>query len=551
MLDTGRFLVADSPHPELTRGISGLKIARSGPVSAPERTLRILLYAAWGALVLLLVSRHVFWRDEVRALTIALAGDSVPAMLRILHGEGHPAIWYLLLRGAHAIVPVRQVLPAVSVIVAAAAMAVLVFRSPFRPAVVALILFGAFGMYEYAVVARNYGISMLVLFALAALYPRWRDRGIAIGLVLALLCNTNVPSALLAATFLLFWLIELVGEDGLRWSRKYGLFLLNAAVAAGGALLCFVTVYPTVHDAAVIQPGGGLTPAALWSAISTPAYSFWALVPPYIRATPATAAILGVFVFGSVVGLLRAPAAFLSALAALLGFELFFQLIYPGYYRHEALLLVYLVTLYWLVAQGRGGKWPESRRLGPWPGRLAGLGTVLFLLLLALQVATGAGLVAADLSGIPYSRSRDLADLLKREHLTDAILVADPDMILEALPYYTPNPIYLMRRQRFDRAVRFTKQVRRELSVDDYLRDARILQARTGRPVVILFRHRIDPRAPAFRIREVYIWTFSGAPDQVSRFQAATRRIARFAPTITDESYDVYVLDPAVRAPAG
>ena len=53
-----------------------------------------------------------------------------------------------------------------------------------------------------------------------------------------------------------------------------------------------------------------------------------------------------------------------------------------------------------------------------------------------------------------------------------------------------------------------------------------------------------------FRILEVHIWTFSGTPQQVRRFQAATRRLARFAPSITDESYDVYLLNPPKPAPA-
>jgi hypothetical protein len=100
-----------------------LKIARSGPLSARDRITHILLLAAWCAVVLLLAFRHAFWRDEVRAFNIALAGDGVPGMLRGLHGEGHPALWYLLLRGAHALVPVREVLPAVAFLVAAAAMA--------------------------------------------------------------------------------------------------------------------------------------------------------------------------------------------------------------------------------------------------------------------------------------------------------------------------------------------------------------------------------------------------------------------------------------------
>lgn len=528
-----------------------MEIFRSGPLSPRERMMRILLYAAWFVLVLVLIVRHAFWRDEVRALSIALAGDSVPAMLRVLHGEGHPALWYLLLRGAHMLVPVREVLPAVAFAIAAAAMALLVFRSPFRAGILFLILFSAYGMQEFAVIARNYGIAMLVLFALAALYPRWRDRGVVVGLVLALLCNTNVPSALLAATFLLFWLIELVGEEGLRWSRRYAWFAANAGVAAVGALLAFLTVYPTVHDAAVIQLQGGLTPGVAWRAVSNPLASFWAFMPPNARDTRLDAVILGIVMFGSLAGLVRAPAAFLSALVAFLGFELFFQLIYPGYYRHQALFLVYLLILYWLVAEGRGGRWPERWPLTAKLGVVTKAGTALFVVLLALQVMIGAGLVAADFSGIPYSRSRELGALLKREHLTNAVLIADPDMFLEAMPYYVPNPTYLMREQKLGQVVRFTRHVRRDLTIDDYLTDARALQARTGRPVVILFQRRIDQYRTPFRTEEVHVWSFSGTPEQARRFEAATRRIARLPPAITDESYDVYLLTaPAPASPA-
>ena len=32
-------------------------------------------------------------------------------MLRNVHGEGHPALWYLILRGGHDLLPYREVLP--------------------------------------------------------------------------------------------------------------------------------------------------------------------------------------------------------------------------------------------------------------------------------------------------------------------------------------------------------------------------------------------------------------------------------------------------------
>jgi hypothetical protein len=519
-----------------------LKIVHGEPLPARDRMTRAALYAAWAAFTLYLILGHVFWRDEVRALTIALDGDTVPAMLRGLHGEGHPAIWYLLLRGAHAVVPVREVLPVVAFLVSAAATALFVFRSPFRPAMIALVLASGFALYEYPVVARNYGIAMLGLFALAFLYPRYRDRGIAIGTLLALLCNTNVPAALLAASFLLFWLVELVCEEGLSWSRKYGLFLVNAGLAALGALLCFVTVFPTVHDAAPIQLPGGIGIGTIVWAVLDPATSFSDLLPPAARGSEALALLFDLAMFGSLLGLVRAPAALLSALAALIGFELFFHLVYPGYYRHACLFLVFLITLYWLVAKGRGGGWRGTLRPAGARDPLVALGTSLFLLLLAVQVPIGAGRIVAGFRGEPFSQSRNLALLLGREHLGQAVVIGDPDMFLEALPYYASNPLYFMREQRFGRFVRFTRRVRTDLNLDDYLADGRALQARTHRPVVILLRKRIDRDSSPFHVHEAHIWNFSGSAAQIARFLAATRRIARFGHAVTNESYDVYVL---------
>jgi hypothetical protein len=488
-----------------------------------------------------LAVRHVVWRDEMRALSLALTGDSVFDMLRALRGEGHPALWYLMLRGAHAVVPVREVLPVVGWSVAAGAAALLAWRGPFRPVMLALILFSAFFTFEYAATARNYGISMLVLFALAEVYPRRRDSGIWVGLLLALLCNTNVPSAFLAAGLLLFWLVEVTSQEGLRWTASHRRLFINAGIAAGGAALAFLEVYPTVHDAAVTQHPGGVTAWTVLRALITPAYSFWDMVPPMIPSSNAAGAAMGVIMFGCVLSLIRAPAAFVTALLLLLTFELFFRLVYPGSYRHQALFLVYVLTLHWLVARGCGGRWP-----GRWRGldsaRIAQLGLGLVTALLALQLFTTGALLASELRGYPYSRSRDLAALLRREHLEKAVVIGDPEMFLEALPYYADNPIYLMREQRFGSVVRFTRFARRDLHLDDFLHDAQLLRGRTGRPVVIVLEHRLDPGGPPFQVAEGYVWTFTAGPDEQARFFAATHRLARFDVAVTDETYDVYAL---------
>jgi hypothetical protein len=109
------------------------------------------------------------------------------------------------------------------------------------------------------------------------------------------------------------------------------------------------------------------------------------------------------------------------------------------------------------------------------------------------------------------------------------------------MPYYTDNPLYLMREQRFGKVVRFTRDVRQRLTLDDYLRDGLQLQARFNRPVVVVLQHRLRTDRP-FQHCEVHVWLFSTTPEQVRRFQGAARRIASFGPVTTDESFDAYVL---------
>src|SRR5947209_5660948 len=221
-----------------------------GAATPQDRRLRLVLFLVWLVLVLWLVSDHVPWRDEVRAFSLALSGSNVVEMLRNVHGEGHPALWYVILRGAHDIFPYREVLPAAGALIGIAAMAVLTFFSPFRTVVVALVLFSYYGAFEYVAQARNYGISALVMFVLAALYRRVRST-LWFGAILAILCNTNVPSCFLAAAFLLFRFIEMLADGSRPGRREWLVFAGNAFLSALGAYACFQTVYPTFNDAAV------------------------------------------------------------------------------------------------------------------------------------------------------------------------------------------------------------------------------------------------------------------------------------------------------------
>lgn len=141
-----------------------------------SRRARWALLLLWLAATAALALHHVPWRDEARAWSLALTGDSWADMFRAVQGEGHPFLWYVLLRGGHALFAAREVLPATGLIIGVAATALLVLRGPFRIGLLALLAFSLHLGFDYTVMARSYGIAALIVLAIAAcLHPQDHD----------------------------------------------------------------------------------------------------------------------------------------------------------------------------------------------------------------------------------------------------------------------------------------------------------------------------------------------------------------------------------------
>jgi hypothetical protein len=499
---------------------------------ATPTLLRALFFGVWLALALFAATHHTMWRDEIRALSFAERGDNLADMIGQIRGFGHPALWHIILRSALSIYPHPVVLPIVAFAIGTAVAALLAFKAPFRPLLLALALFGAFSTYEYVAVARNYGISVLILFAIAWAWPRYRDRPGAIGALLFLLCNTNVHSVVLANAFLLFWFIGLVRQKTDRHRLAWPSFLAAVALVLAGMAICVWQVYPPVDTAAMLPPGQSGAGGFLMSLVENVGPYFDELIPADMRGLIPVVVVLPILLILSIMSLRTSPAAMIASAAALVGMELVFQTIYPGYYRHQALFIAFLLTMTWIVENERQPDAESGKRIG----------RIAFMALLALQLYNSVLVFTQIASGIPESRSRDLAALLARPDLRGAIVLGDPDTMLEALPYYVSNPIYLAREHRFGNTVIFSHAAISTISIKSILSTARTLHARSHRPVVIVLAERLDANMPAGKQDRGYYGPLRIDPANVREFLASTVRIARFAPAVTDESYDVYVL---------
>lgn len=503
--------------------------------------INIFVISIYAIIVVAAASHHVMWRDEVRALSIALTGDSYPDMLRALHGEGHPAIWYLLLRTAYAVFGSVTVLAGLALVVAVAAAALLVFLSPFPRILVILILASQCFLYEYAVMARNYGIAALVMFIIAAVYDRRKDRGIVIGLLLFILANTNLIAAIMVGPFLLFWLIEIVRREGLCWNPKLAHFTLNAVIAAVGILVCALTILPTFNDAAAYN----------WSYGSPVVPALKALINPGDMAPGSllawnlpNAALRTALLFGMTLGLLPRPGAFIAAVAGLGLLSIFSAVVAWSGERHAMVWLCFCIMLYWISWREIKGAFASLSR-----NRLTGVaslaGCLAFALVLVAQARHGFEIAKLAIrgSGFAASSSAAFGGLIKeRPDLAHAVVIGEPDFMVEALPYYASNPTYLLREGRFGNFVHFSRAGKLDISLGDIVRVARDIQTTSHAPVVVVLKHKIEDLQPDHLYHEGYNWTFSASEDDIKYFNNNFDKVARFDQSWGDENYDVYVI---------
>jgi len=189
------------------------------------------------ALVACVTRRHEMWRDELQAWLLARDSATPVQLLHNMRYEGHPGLWHLLLWPLAHLSPNPVLMQGLHVALAGLS-ALLVFRwSPFSWGVKILLVLGYFFAYEYAVIARNYAISVTLLLTVCALFKqRWR-RFPAIATALLLLCHTNIFALLLVGVLAVTLPIEFAVAYAGRYRQAehcLGRFLVGMVLILGG-----------------------------------------------------------------------------------------------------------------------------------------------------------------------------------------------------------------------------------------------------------------------------------------------------------------------------
>lgn len=508
-------------------------------VSTQEKNIINIALFAWVVIVVMTALHHEMWRDEVRALAMALEPDNILGLFKTLRNEGHPILWYIILRIAYYIWPTPVVLQMASILIAFAAVAVFLKKSPFPLVIRLLFIFSVLPLVEYSVSARNYGISMLLFFFFAIAYIKPNRNNYIIGGIIALLANTNYLAMMFAGILIAVWMVEdLLNYKGFRPFLRT--FALPATLAVLGIAIAFLTILMDKNSSQAppdfVFAQNYLRPI-LNSAIH-PGLFFKELMP---YALP----VRDLVVFCLLAGLLVSPLYAGSLYISIFLYNLFSSTIIGPNLRHQGVLFMLIITFYW-IATIRTRK--ESKRF-------IFLMIVVYLVFLPLffhQIFFAKQKIAEDIHR-EISSSAALGKFINTNwQLRDAVIIGDPDTLLGSLSYYVKNRIYYVRESRYGTYERYVKVPKEYVTLRDLLETAERIRDKEHVPVLILLKlfdipkYFNDAKNDTYSVVRTYGRNFKTNREEVLEFSSRAIKIAEFNNALCDENYEVFLIPGSV-----
>lgn len=209
---------------------------------AADREFNIILQEIFTLLVLVGVFRHEIWLDEAQNWLQARDNVSLYDLILSIRYEGHPVLWnallFMITRFSHDVFWMQLLHAMLACVVAR----VIITGPSFSKLQRVLLVFGYFFFYEYAVISRNYVLTVLfaLLFITQYVYkPFNRKRSI---LLLVVLANTHVFGFLFAFVLMSVMLFEKKAE--LKALSTFKAILSGGILVAGFGLSLLQIVPP-------------------------------------------------------------------------------------------------------------------------------------------------------------------------------------------------------------------------------------------------------------------------------------------------------------------
>jgi hypothetical protein len=498
------------------------------------KNFTLIITTLYLAVILITYSYHEFWRDEVRALSLAISPDSFLGLTDSIKNEGHPILWFAFLRFLFILLNTPFVLPTASIIISIISIIIFLRYSPFSKLVKFLFTFSILPIYEYSIMARNYGISMLLIFIFACLYKNKDKYSWILAICIGLLANTNAHSIFIAFGIIFIWLIDDIKNKDNNLDFKKLIFLLSLVIFSA------LTIVPT-HENIIIDVS-----KKNYLDFKDVANYFVTTLPPwhvidgiFPREIFYSSTLLKLITFITFSGLLfslrKDKAKFISLLFVTASFAYLFKFLYPGGLRHMGLILIFVLAIYWIKIDS-----DISNKINCTNSKL--IVKTLLPIILIFGVYMGYEHVKAEIL-YEKSSSKKLAQFLKKENLHNIILICEPDYLIEALPFYMPRvKIFIPREDKYSNYVSWTTASRATLSLDDLVNKAIHLKNSEKKDIYILLGFNESQLNGNNNIHYSYNKTLLLNGGSFESFKGKTIFIEDFTKAINDENFALFKL---------
>ena len=500
------------------------------------------LFLAVGAFT---ASHHEMWRDEIQAWLLARDSTSVFNLFANLKYEGHPGLWHLCLMPLSRITHSPVIMQMFHLLITGVTVYLFVRYSPFNWFQKLLFCFGYFVLYEYAILARNYALGLLLITVFCVLFRERYKRFIWVGCVLFLLAHTSVHALIIAIAIGVVLCCEYV--FGSRFLKPLdqeieaiedkrpiwiGFALIGIGITTAVLQLNpppdtgFAVAWNFNYETKRVNDIVKLISRA-YLPVTKPVLGFWGsnLLTTYSFFQTIQVPLCYFLMLFSVLLFVKRPTALLIYAISTFGLLAFFYIKYQGSIRHHGFLFLVFLMCCWIYRDAPAinlGK-TEQQAGDSIANRVLNVaGTVIVTVLLICHAMGGITAVWMEHRHI-FSYGKLTAEYIRAQGMQDLVMVGDKDSAVSTVVGYLEKPrqIYYPRGNRLGSFIRWNN-ARASVSKTRVIEEALKLSNQNTQDVLIILNHALSAK-----LREQYNLTF------LVKFTGSTVR---------DEGFHLYLM---------
>lgn len=362
-----------------------------------ERRFVALTFLVFAAITLFVTLHHEAWRDEVDVWVVARDGG-LGEIWRGTAFRGTPVLWYLLVWPFAALGFPYLAQQLLNLAIVWAAVFLFLRFAPFPRTTRALFALSYYPAFEYSVVARPYGLLMLLLFLLAHQWQTREERPIRLAVTIALLANASVHGLIIAAVAGALFLFE---------SLRMRMRIVPILIMLAGGVASAIQLWPRtgkIYNYVTIE--------TVWFSLAA------AFFPDMRQTIGLLLAIPTLLIIVYALSRRMVPLVFL--LGSLVPLMLLFVYVWMGGFRHAGIVTVLAIAALWM-----------ARAYGPL--RVERMATTVLAVAFAWSIFPAWTAWTSE-TRWAYSGSRDAAAFLETVTI-DTELVCRTPLSMAALAY--------------------------------------------------------------------------------------------------------------------